>query len=665
MPGFDTDPAFVGEVPVPGVEDLPPELQAEPEAEGQWPRMLVLSDETGANVKGRLKEWIHTELDRCWNEREDLIDDLESWQADYWGNPEEEEKNFPFRRAANIVVPLTAIACEAVFARIINTIFSVEPFWSIRPQSRMWIDAAPRVQEFLQNEIENENSLDIYRFASDTVMEIVKLGTGVGKSSYERDVKKSKVTLPNGTDEDRYVEVRNGATLDYVPVANFIMRIRETDPQTAPWCGEEHVFTWGQLKRMALSGRMDPDAVDDIKAFWESSYTHSGEAREYHESLEEETSTEITWHEEFHIQEIWAAFDVDGDGVDEEIVFDYHYASDTILSVRYNWYDDVHRPYRVGVYFPVEGRLYGVGIGKQNEQFQEEITTVHRQRLDNATLANMKMIAIRNDLGYGPGEPIFPGKIWFVDNADDIGEISLSEIYPSGYLNEDKLLEYSERRTGVNEVILGMPQVGQPGTATGEMARLAEGNKRFDLVLKNIRRFFSLLGKDVLANFQQFGDQERHWLVMEEDGRWVERVLEMPPELVRTGAIVELTVTDSITNTQIEQQQLMALTQIMMNYYTQRMNLAAQLDQAPPEAEEFRRTGYAAIQAGDELIKRLLDTFRMPGREALLLNPLIEGEQGGARGTQGVEQTGFGGPQGIAGPPGVEGLFEVLGLGGG
>ena len=668
MPGFDTDPAYVGEVPVPGVDDLPPELQAEPEAEGQWPRMLVLSDGTvdeGNNVLARLKMWIRNELERCWPEREGLINDWEGWEGDYWGNPEEEEKNFPFRKAANIVVPLTAIACEAVYARIINTIFSVEPFWSIRPQSRVWVEAAPRVQDWLQNEVENENSLDVYRFASDSIMELVKLGTGVGKSGYARDIRKSKVTLPDGTDEDRFAEVRNGATLDYVPLANFIMRIRETDPQSAPWCGEEHTFTWGQLKRMALSGQMDPEAVDEIKSFWEAGYTHEGEGRELDEAVREETSTEITWHEEFHTQEIWAAFDVDGDGIDEEIVFDYHYASDTILSIRYNWYDDVHRPYRVGVYFPVEGRLYGVGIGKQNEQFQDEITTVHRQRLDNATLANMRMISIRNNLGYGPGEPIFPGKIWFVDNADDIGEVKLSEIYPSNYINEQEMLRYSEKRTGVTEVIMGIQPTGQPSTATGEMARLAEGNKRFDLVLKNVRRWYSQLGKDVLANYQQFGDQERHWLVMEEDGQWIERVLQMPPELVRVGAIVELTVTDSITNTQVEQQQLMTLFQLAINYYSQRLNLAAQLDQAPEEAVEFRRTGMAAIQASDELFKRLLDTFKMVGRDALLLNPIIEGEQGGGRGIQGIEQGGPGGPQGIAGSPGMEGLSEIFGLGGG
>ena len=75
----------------------------------------------------------------------------------------------------------------------------------------------------------------------------------------------------------------------------------------------------------------------------------------------------------------------------------------------------------------MEGRWTGIGVGKQNEQFQALITTIHRQRLDAGTLANMGQLALKKTSGYGPDEPIWPGKMWFVDNpATDIREFSLS-----------------------------------------------------------------------------------------------------------------------------------------------------------------------------------------------------------------------------------------------
>lgn len=623
MPAGIQDPAWRGDAPVPSG---PPE-GSDDSPRANWPRMLNLDDET----EERLSIFLDEEIRRARYEKQDLIEDWKDWQADYWATPAEEEKNFPFKRAANIIIPLTAIATEAVIARIMNTIFAVEPFWSVRPQSRQWVEAAKPVEEFLETERKNTSALDVYGMAQDSLTELVKLGTAIGKSSYERDMRKSVRQMPDGSEETLWHERHNGATLDYVPVANFLMRMSEQDPQEARWCGEEHEFTWSQLKRMSLSGRMDAEAIESIKSWYVQGVSEEG-GREYQEELDEEVKTEPLWSETFDVQEVWASFDVDGDGIDEEIVIDYHYRSGTILSIRYNWYDDLHRPYRIAQYVKVEGRWPGIGVAKQNEQFQQEVTTVHRQRLDNATLANMRMIAIKKSSGYGPGEPIFPGKMWFVDDTDDIEPLQMSEVYQSAIINEEQLVRYSDKRTGVNEVLLGMPQEGTPGTATGDLARIAEGNKRFDLVLKNVRRWFSLLGRDVLANYQQFGAQRRHFLIHDpEEAEWVERVLEMPGTLVADGAIVELTATDSTVNRQVEQQQWMSVHQVLTNYFSQVLELGQLMIQLGlMDQQQYGRLASRALAAADEATKRLLETFNVQDAEKLLF--LSKQGQGGLDG---------------------------------
>src|SRR5690554_824214 len=180
------DLSFTEDKPIPGpsATDLP----VRP-GHGQWPRMLVLSED----VRERLTMWLEDEIQKCLSERDSLVADWERWQEDYWATPREAVKNFPFERAANIVIPLTAIAVEAVYARLLNTIFSVKPFWSIRPRSLPWADAAPFVEKWLQTEVENVNSLDMYGVASHSLMEFTKLGTGVLKTGYEREVRKSLI----------------------------------------------------------------------------------------------------------------------------------------------------------------------------------------------------------------------------------------------------------------------------------------------------------------------------------------------------------------------------------------------------------------------------------------------------------------------------------------
>lgn len=589
---------------------------------GNWPRMLKLSK----SRKSVLINWLTTEIDNAIEEKEEIVEDWKSWQKQYWAQPASKVKNFPFQRAANIVVPLTAIAVEAVQARLMNTIWSVEPFWSIRPRTKRWIEAAKPTEEWLQSEVEDCNSLDAYRFCSDTLMELCKLGTGIGKSGYTKIVKKSLRPNPaGGKDDPYYTVVSNGATLEYVACANFLIRAGEQDPQTAAWCGEEHAFTWGQMKGMSQSGRMIQEAVEKIRHWQESNdVQQSGSGADYEEQVEKLDKFEPKWDERFRVQEIWCSFDVDGvDGEDEEIVVDFHKASGTILSIHHNWYADLHRPYRGVQYVTVEGRFWGLGIGKQNEQFQDIITTIKRQALDNATLANMRMLAVKKQSGISPDEPIFPGKLWFLDDpSKDVRELEMSEIYQSSYANEQTIQAYSDKRTGVNETLLGLPQQGTPGTATGDLARIAEGNKRFDLVLRNIRRWLGLLGQDVLSNYQQYGDQKRHWLVKEEEGGWVERILSMPQELVRKGAIIELSATSSIVNRQVEQQQWMSLFQVISTYYERIIQLSS-LFQDP---KLLVSVAQRAVGATDEAMKRLLATFEVPEAERLLF---LEENNGG------------------------------------
>jgi hypothetical protein len=112
------DPAWQGDAEIDGPRstDTVEDSEAGP---GRYPRMVVLEEET----RDRLQQWIDDEIEQFNNERQPLLGQWEDWQTLYWAEPEEETKNFPFQKAANIVVPLAAIAIEAIHARMMNTLF--------------------------------------------------------------------------------------------------------------------------------------------------------------------------------------------------------------------------------------------------------------------------------------------------------------------------------------------------------------------------------------------------------------------------------------------------------------------------------------------------------------------------------------------------------------
>lgn len=644
------DAAYLGEVPI--ASPSTQAVQESFEGPGSYPRMLVLGDK----VEARFRDWLDYELHAFFAERSETLEQWKAWQTLYWAEPEKAVRTFPFYKAANIVIPLSAIAVEAVHARMMNTLFSVEPFWSIRPQSKPWIQTAKPMERYLQSEATNSQTLNVYPFCNDSILELIKLGTAVGKSGYRREYKKSY----RDTDEFFY-ESYNGATLERVPLANFIMRLSELDPQTAPLVGERHRLSWAQLKKMAQAGRFDEDAVEKIKHWWRdiNSTGDASDGQDYEQHVKKLATAEPMWTDRFDIDEIWCAFDVDEDGYDEEVVVEFHKPSGTFLAARYNWYDDLHRPYHIGNYVNVEGTWVGLGLCKQVEQFQEAATTVHRQRLDNATLANMAQIVIKKGSGVDPNTPIFPGKMWFLDDVSDIKDFKLSEIYPSSYNNEASIINYYEKRSGANEVILGMPHEGTPGTATSDLTRLAEGNKRFDLVLKNVRFWLSNLGLDVVTNYQLFGNQEAHWWVLGEDGAYVEEVLRMPTILVRRGAIVDLTVTDSITNREVEQRQWLSLFQVITGYYDRVLQLAQVLG----DPQIFLQIAQKAMAASDEAMRRLLETFTITdaGRFALV----EETPNGGPGSVGGAVQGSESGPAGVGEEAGLASVPSSNGRTGG
>jgi hypothetical protein len=545
--------------------------------------------------------------------------------------------------------------------------FGIPQFVSAHALSNDWDNAARPVERFMDRELIQE--MRVRRTFGDCFLEAEKFGTMIGKTGYEKVVKTAVRTV-GGVDEEFDVTIREGATFDAVADARFLMPYSSKDPQMAPWCGEEHTASSYEVMLLEQSGLFRPGTIIDqgaendpsgwskLKA-WVNAGQDQGtqltEGKKFERNQQDLEKTTPVFPNTIDWQEIWCAFDVDGSNRPKEICVHFHRASRTIMSIRYNWHSDLRRPYRTGVYMPVEHRWRGIGICKQNEQFQREVTTQHRQRLDNATLANMRMIKISKLSGYGPREPIFPGKMWFVDDMTHVDTFQLGEIYPSSYQNEQATLIYSQQRTGINETNLGMPQVGTPGTATSDLARIQEGNKKFDFVYANHKEFANDIIMDTAENIQQFGPRRIQYFTETENGALVKQFFDMPVGLIRDGILIQLKAAGQQQNKILDRQNWQQISQMLQAYYTGLIDLAMPLG----DKQLIQTIFYKGMGAATEAMRQIFDSYDIRNVDRMIVRELEDKINAGLATLGGTQSGGNVGPPGAVPPPRMD-LFAAL-----
>lgn len=620
----------------------------------QFPRQLKLSEDR----KKALISYLNEELITHMSERAAWVTDLKAWQEDYWATPSSKQAEFPFQGAANFIIPLTAIATEAIHAKQITTIFALDQLTAIEIYQPENQDLTYQVEKAIDREL--LLGCEFKKFAQNTGLENTKLGTCVGKSGYEKIVK-TAVKEEAGDEVEFDVIVRQGPTIDAVPLANFLMPFIAKDPQQSPWVGEEHLANMYTVKQYCESGFFEEKTYDELLNYLYStqqlsSSTYTDMVRNLQDQKPIQYPREIGW------VEIWLSFDVDGSGKDKEIVVHYHRASQTFFSIRYNWYPDLRRPYRIGNYFPLENRWAGIGVGKQTEQFQLQVTTEERQRTDNATLANLRMFKAKQGGSINPNEPMFPGKIFFVEDMDDFEAIvGASEVYPSSYNNSQQGVIFAQQRNTVNELNLGMPQVGTPGTATGDITRLQEGSRKSDFQYDNFKDFLDECVVDVLCEQSMWGFRDKRYFgQLGEDGGRVMNLLSLPIDQIRTQLSFSISLVGQDKNRVVDRNNWTQYSGMLTQYYTQMIQVIQMMGQP----ELLQVVAGQAIQAATEAMQQIGEGFDIRNGQRLLLpkkliamlaqqgipngQPQLQSGQEGGNSTSGSQQS-----------PGVGGALKI------
>ncbi len=565
----------------------------------------------------QLVQYIRTEISQALNDRSLLESRWNRFLAAYRALPETETKKFPFDGAANLVIPVIATDVDTVYSRLMGLLFAAENFWSMRPQNPESILYAPRVQEFMQWAQDAE--LDIYNAAADFTLELCKLGTGILKTRYTRESKRVyqfRETDQGTVERITQMLVKDHPVVQHVSLFDFLIPATAVDIQSAPWVAERVRLTYQQYKNRVAAGLyrdigLGPNWARDRGGI---QTTLMQQLDAYSPGLPDQ----------IEFWEVWLDYAISGPGEPQAIVCTIHLPTLRVARIDFNPFFNQEKPYSSARYLRQEKRFYGIGLCEMLDQFQEEISTMHNQRLDNATLANSSMFKARKGIGIRQDEPVFPGRWFLLDNLEDVQTLQMGQRYDSTVQNEELAVNYGRSRTGVTDYISGAdnPSIGY-GTATTAVQMLREGTKRFDQVLRECRRCFGSVGKQALELYQQFNTNGKEYLAMgQEDGELVHRVLQFPLELIRTSIGVELTATSASMNKEVQIRTNQLVMQMVMQYYQQLMQGIAYM--VNPQIDPMiRQAATEMVQGGTILMRRILDDYGI--QDANLLLPTLGG----------------------------------------
>ena len=638
-------------------------------------------------MRKQILEYLRDEADKAVSELSGRAEKWSKWRRQREARPETLEKSDPWPGASNVSVPLAAINTNAAAAKLINMFGSKEPFWTIVNDDRTIpeaADAATKVFEFL---VDSPTHLNLHTINQQALYECASLGTLPVKVAWvtEQYMYKDSSSTPGGStvknqagqavspttgdgSSEQRVKVRHdGPALIAIPNEDFLTRPHWPDLQKAPWIAHVVHKYWHEIQQLATQMIYFPEALEEIENKFRSDST------DLEEDVSSRTATEVLEQKIWDIHEFHVYWDVDEDGIQEDLILTVHLESGTFLRERFN--DLGVRPYEMLSYMPVFNQLYGIGVGHMCEGMQDEVDAMHNMRIDGAKIGALRMFAVKRNSPLRPSEKMYPGKLLFVDNPqEDIVPIQSGEVYGSSLQAEMVAKQYAERYTGMGDYQTGFEDssIGSRATVGGTMFLAQQGGKMFGPIGKGLEQSYSRIGMLVLfivvkyrVRFQK--DLDRF---DEETRQGFMQILQMNVDEIPTKFRFRVETTEQDKSEEAVRQQLLTLVGLYTTYMEKIVQLGMMMDN--PQLQQAPNALSAALNAftgASRMMEKILHGFDIHDVENYLpdykMTEALEAQMsqmmGGANAQSAIPRPVRGPVQGGPGSPGGAGAVGGMG----
>ena len=550
----------------------------------------------------QLSRWIETELNRAKGARSQLERMWRNTLRLYEGVPRRRRRSMPIENASNLVLTIGAIASDSVYAQILNAMFSVDPLLTVRAvsESGTLTEHVKAMQRFVDVV---SQKIDLRQAAENAILDNVQMGTGILYTRWAEKRKKTKI--------DQVVQ--RGPMVRSIPVEDFFVPGGAYDDlQNERWVAMRYFLTQHEMNLMArdfdwdIEGIRESSNVDMVRTMRERIGRHDGQGTRRND-------TSQAGGRLYEIYDIYCLWDIDGDGLDEDLLVTYDKGSRNIIAIGYNPYD--MRPFEKMVYQKRSHLFWGLGVIEMLRPFQEGATNQYNNAIDNSQLANARFWAGKHGAVPDNEFRIFPNKFLpLSDPRNDLVALPMADIYPSAFQNLQQTVQFAERRVGVS-AITGQQQGGQLGARTPgitAMQILQKSQERFGPAFDSVRQSVAGTVRQAIFRYREqvLADNQGAiadiHMMMEDRGDLVIQLL-MDPRMDDTISI-ELTASNARVNRDTEQQNWILIGQQLITVSERQLQLAMLIDN-PEVGETTKNVAMQLARTGAELVDRIMRSF--------------------------------------------------------
>ncbi len=532
--------------------------------------------------RDEVSSWLLSEFTRAEDEQKERRDMWARWRRQRMARPEKKVQDYPWSGASNVVPPEAMSITNTAFAQVKGKYMNLEPLYEVKASDDKYREHANAMEALLNYAALNEDQMNMRKQNNTLIYDTVSLGTQFGKVIWDKDEVKYK-----RDGEEIVVTTHDGPAFIPIRLEDFLTRYNVTVTDRAPWYAVKTRYFEHELEAAVQRGFFTPQGVEGLLG---TPITSLDENKQKEKEMQGE-NPDVGTGGDYLVYEVAVFWDVDGDGVKEDLRLWINPDSGMILREEYNdlGFRDVQR-------FPfltVPYELYGLGMGWMCDQMQETLTTTYNMAINGAHLHSLQNFATRPGTDLATDE-IRPMGVFEMDSPrEDMVLINYPDVSAAATTMAQSAQSYIQRATGVNYAMQGLPDETMKSrfSPTGYQSQASTGSALLEINSKNFDEAYGEMGKKLFYLLIAHKDLTIKNLVPRlraEDQRLVMEVLALREEDVRNLFAFSVKITPMDETEEAKQQKTMTLTQIYAAYIQQVLALLTQMNspQLPPNVKE-------------------------------------------------------------------------------
>ena len=576
-------------------------LGIEPVSEG-----MFASEEDQKELIAYLSEEVESVISGA--ERGKMVEKWRKWRRISEGRPEQERKSYPWDGASNVTVPITMTSTHGIFAMLKNIFGNRDKFWKVDDMKKNFEQA--RVFEAAINAVgDTRDHMDLRHNNNSIFYDLARMGTQFVKIPWITDSVTFKRHSASGGVETVTRTRRNSPAIIPIRLENFLTRPYWYDIQRAPWIGDLVPLMEHELLQRSQNAIYSADAVDEVLKDATAEFDENEKESLGRQGIEINSDTKM-----YNIVETYVFWDIDGDGIPEDLKLWFHPGTKALLRVEYN--DLSVRPIVRIPFIHLPFQLYGLGTGWMSEPMQDEIDAIHNMRVDATHISSLQMYTRRKGSGglSMQKEEFRPMKEIKVDENGDFMPIKFPGVGHDSIQAELLAKEYNDRANQVPDSQMGFENraIGTRATFKGTEFLANRSDKVSSALIENVEEAYGEIGQMVAFQLVKNADKAAISVVpmlKETDQELLKQILSLNVEDIPSVFSFKVRTSDPEDAAEAQIQQKMTLFQ-MYTMYGEKMFEIAQVMESPQASPKLKELASSFYVGGTKFMEAIFEHFK-------------------------------------------------------